>query len=195
MLEDNGKCGEIKMKLNLNACVRDEEYQEPLLTQTGFWENRLKTNLRSSQRKLKNLDLKNEADLKNESKDAILKEYVRLTKAIAGEFTREKADRDRMESFKRYDWEQAQKYLKNCSKKDLRNIVLKAKKISDLNPVTVVERNLKITSYKADEAIYDKDGNFKKAKTIIECPHPEHLEGVQLHSFGINMGYLDKSLN
>ena len=103
------------MRIDPNACVRDEEYQNPLLTQDGFWENRQKLSLKESQKRLKALNLQNESALKTLEKADIIKEYVKLAKTIAGEFTREKQDREKIEKFRKFDADQAHEFFKNST--------------------------------------------------------------------------------
>ena len=194
-MEDNGKPATIKMRMDPTAVVEDEEYDKPLLRKKGFWEYRLKLGQQDLNQKLKNLGIKNKDQIKGMSKEAISSEYARVARAFAKDFQESRKELEQLAAFQRQDLEQTFNYLKNCSRTEIREKILRAKGISEVLPITVVERNNRLTSYKLNAEERDETGRLISARSVVACPHPDHFQGVQFHSYGVSMGFIDRHLN
>ena len=168
---------------------------KPLLSLDGYWDQKVRENKISGQKLFRDLKIKSKKDLTEMSKEDLIGEYRRLANIGTKPILAIKARSEKYEQFRKMNPTAALLYLENTSKKELVETVVTPLSGTDALPVSVIDRNLKVTSYKVAGVKRDQEGKMLSAKGIVECPHPEHLRHAAVHNHGLNTGFLDKDLN
>ena len=84
-----------------------------------------------------------------EKKD-LIKEYEALKKSLIEEVVEEKAKISQMENFRSFDLEKAERYLENVSRREISNMVVRAKGADEDLAITTIERDLSVKAFKLD---------------------------------------------
>ena len=195
MWEDTGAPGQVKYRLEVDSCVKDEIYAKPLFSKAGYWENKARQAKMDSEKTFRSLRMKSGAEIATMSGEALKKEYLRLATAAAKSLLAMKATTARFEKYKKMSPKTTRDYLENISKDEIKEAIIRPLALPDTMTVSVIGRDLKVTSYKVSEESRDDNGNLTGIKKVTQCANPGFLKHAAVHNHGVNVGFLDAKLN
>ena len=179
----------------MDSCVKDEIYAKPLFSKVGYWENKAKQAKLDGEKAFRSLRMKSGAEVSNLSGESLKKEYTRLAGAAAKNLLAMKATTARFEKYKKMGPKATRDYLENISKNELEEAIIRPLALPDTLTVSVIGRDLKVTSYKVSEENRDDNGNLTGIKKVTQCANPGFLKHAAVHNHGVNVGFLDARLN
>ena len=86
-------------------------------------------------------------------------------------------------------------YLENISKDKLEEAIMRPLALPDTQTVSVIGKDLKVTTYKVTEENRDEDGKLVSVKSVAQCANPGFLKHAAVHNHGVNVGFIDAKLN